>query len=297
MSAVGVSALQTFSNLAPKSGFVKALAEQPFKEIDVRCPAYAEILSKLVDVGELVDFGSSVGRRGQGDFKCLIDRKKTLAQGDEWLPVGCDSRRDRQVGYQDVYLACNNTSIFRDARWFSNFDWRCKMFAWRECPWITATPVALLELTNHYLMFHCEWIGEKGVMRSDEGKTNKVTDETWDGVWRVVEWMLLVIWSGNMYKDKPVWVCAGALCEGLDKAETQMRQYEWTSADGRGMPSWRVCAAHIDPTDRSIHAYDTGKSHDAELIKGQARKRASQVGVGTTPKNPVNIKRSVTLPS
>jgi hypothetical protein len=155
-------------------GFVQALAEQPFKEIDVRCPAYAEILSKLVDVGELVDFGSSVGRRGQGDFKCLIDRKKTLAQGDEWLPVGCDSRRDRQVGYQDVYLACNNTSIFRDARWFSNFDWRCKMFAWRECPWITATPVALLELTNHYLMFHCEWIGEKGVMRSDEGKTNKV---------------------------------------------------------------------------------------------------------------------------
>ena len=49
-------------------GFVKALAEQPFKEIDVRCPAYAEILSKLVDVGELVDFGSSVGRRGQGPF-------------------------------------------------------------------------------------------------------------------------------------------------------------------------------------------------------------------------------------
>ncbi len=77
----------------------------------MRCPAYAEILSKLVDVGELVDFGASVGRRGQGDFKCLIDRKKTLAQGDEWLPVGCDSRRDRQMGYQDVYLACNNTSI------------------------------------------------------------------------------------------------------------------------------------------------------------------------------------------
>jgi len=42
---------------------------------------------------------------------------------------------------------------------------------------------------------------------------------------------------------------------------------------------------------------DLGLGDDARLIKGQARKRASQVGVGTTPKNPVHIKRSVTLPS
>ena len=66
--------------------FVQALAEESFKEIDVRCPAYAKILSKLVDVGELVDFGASVGRRGQGDFKCLIDRKKDPCPGRRMAP-------------------------------------------------------------------------------------------------------------------------------------------------------------------------------------------------------------------
>ena len=41
-----------------------------------------------------------------------------------------------------------------------------------------------------------------------------MTAGTWAGVWRVVEFMLLVIWSGNHYKDKPVCVFAGAMLAG-----------------------------------------------------------------------------------
>ena len=63
--------------------FVQALAEESFKEIDVRCPAYAKILSKLVDVGELVDFGASVGRRGLYELQALHRRKQTVAEVKE----------------------------------------------------------------------------------------------------------------------------------------------------------------------------------------------------------------------
>ena len=250
--------------------FVQALAEEPFKEIDVRCPAYAEILSKLVDVSELVDFGSSVGRRGHYELQALLRRKQTVAEVKEWLPVDCDTREDREMGYQDVYLACNNTEFFRDARWFNNFDWRCKMFAWHQFPWITATPVALFDLSNHYLMFHCEWIRKQGAMRSD-GYKETVTDEAWTGVWRVVEWMLLVIWSGNHYKNKPIWVCAGTMCGGLDRAVTQMRKYEWNSTDDGGKPSWTVCDARSRPIPSHDSGYgvDGGVGLDTELVHAQ----------------------------
>ena len=181
--------------------FVEALVEQSSQEIDVRSPGYAELLGKLADVGELVDFGPSVGRRGLNNVQQLLRRKKTVGEVNEWLPVGCDTLEDREQGYRDVYNACNNTTLIRDSRWFQRFDWRCKMFVWNEYPWVTATPVALLDHKDHYLIMHCEWIGEEGVQRDGKGKT--VTAETWAGVWTVVEFMLLVIWSGNHYKDKP----------------------------------------------------------------------------------------------
>ena len=51
---------------------------------------------------------------GEGitNSKLCCAEKQTVAEVKEWLPVDCDTREDRELGYQDVYLACNNTEFF-----------------------------------------------------------------------------------------------------------------------------------------------------------------------------------------
>ena len=45
---------------------------------------------------------------GEGitNSKLCCAEKQTVAEVKEWLPVDCDTREDRELGYQDVYLAC-----------------------------------------------------------------------------------------------------------------------------------------------------------------------------------------------
>ena len=87
--------------------------------------------------------------------------------------------------------------------------------------------------------------------------------------------MLLVIWSGNHYKkNKPIRVCAGTMCEGLDRAVTQMRKYKWNSTEeggGGGRPSWTVRDARSRPIPSHDGGYsvDDGVGLDTELVHAQ----------------------------
>ena len=83
------------------------------------------------------------------------------------LAVTCSKIENRETG---TFITHATIHPHLGLRWFHRFDWRCKMFVWNEYQGVTAMPVALLDHNDHYLMIHCECIGEKGVQRDGEGQ-------------------------------------------------------------------------------------------------------------------------------
>ncbi len=231
--------LEHFEGTPELVPFLKLLLNLGVGQINVQSVAYAQLLSKLVDVSELVDFGQPLGRRGHLNLETLRARKAQVASEEEFLPIGCESEQDWKQRYEEVLGVCPS-KVFRDARYFRTFEWQAKMFAWKRCPWVTALPLVLEERHSHYVLIHCEWLGSTGRC-TDEGSSGNLTPGVWSSVWRVVEWMLFIIWSSGRCRDKPVWVCAGACIDGVETAAAEQREYTFHGDDDtwlQGPPCW-----------------------------------------------------------
>lgn len=91
--------LQHFEGFEDIQHLARVLADNGELRVDVRSQGYAFLLSKFVDVSELVDFGPGSDRRGHFDFKGLKEQKRRGVEKTEWLGVGCTSTSDLIDGF------------------------------------------------------------------------------------------------------------------------------------------------------------------------------------------------------
>jgi bifunctional DNA-binding transcriptional regulator/antitoxin component of YhaV-PrlF toxin-antitoxin module len=102
---------------------VEKLAEHSRRSIGLRSVECAELMCVLAVVGELVDFGRALKRRGLANAPALKQRKALLAASKKHVPDGCDTWEDRAKGYREVHASAQRAKLSRNVRLPTSRSW------------------------------------------------------------------------------------------------------------------------------------------------------------------------------